>query len=235
MKVTRGVLSGLLTIFLLGCSLRGKQQASIPPPVAPKPVVSQPEPEPPPVQAAVSIPQTRVQLPTPQPISEEALSSIPSNSPSRSDAPGPARNPRRASSAPAVSLPSSNPMPPPSQPAASGIPSPTVPRTEVSQSQPEALPAQPVEEQPRPRIRPVLSAAERRQKSEEIESRWREVNSMLTQASNRQLSDEQLNTVNRIKSFLSMSEEALRRGDIRQADALSDRALLLAGDLPGAR
>src|ERR1039458_4370752 len=70
MKAT-ALLTALLSILLAGCELRGKPAKSAVPPAAPKPVASAaPAPAPPP---ALSIPQTRVELPKPQPVDPAAL------------------------------------------------------------------------------------------------------------------------------------------------------------------
>src|ERR1019366_8693246 len=70
MKAT-ALLTALLSILLAGCELRGKPAKSAVPPAAPKPVASAaPAPAPLP---ALSIPQTRVELPKPQPVDPAAL------------------------------------------------------------------------------------------------------------------------------------------------------------------
>src|ERR1019366_1289973 len=69
MKAT-ALLTALLSILLAGCELRGKPAKSAVPPAAPKPVASAaPAPAPLP---ALSIPQTRVELPKPQPVDPAA-------------------------------------------------------------------------------------------------------------------------------------------------------------------
>src|ERR1035438_7517208 len=59
--IPKALVTALLSILLAGCELRGKPAKSAVPPAAPKPVASAaPAPAPPP---ALSIPQTRVELP----------------------------------------------------------------------------------------------------------------------------------------------------------------------------
>ena len=48
------------------------------------------------------------------------------------------------------------------------------------------------------------------------------------------LSDSEKDSVDRIRSFVNLSRQAQERGDIQQASALADRALLLAKELLGA-
>src|ERR1039458_753861 len=61
-------------IVLAGCSLRGKPAKTAIVPAAPKPVVAPAPAAPPP---ALSIPQTRVELPKPQPVDPAALATEP--------------------------------------------------------------------------------------------------------------------------------------------------------------
>src|ERR1035438_7667652 len=69
--IPKALVTALLSILLAGCELRGKPAKSAVPPAAPKPVASAaPAPAPPP---ALSIPQTRVELPKPQPVDPAAL------------------------------------------------------------------------------------------------------------------------------------------------------------------
>jgi hypothetical protein len=64
------LLTALLSMVLAGCTLRGKPKAVLPP-AAPQPAaIPAPPPTPPP---PLSIPQTRVELPKPQPVDPAAL------------------------------------------------------------------------------------------------------------------------------------------------------------------
>src|ERR1035438_2423785 len=84
-------------IVLAGCSLRSKPAKSAVAPAAPKPVVAPAPAAPPP---ALSIPQTHVELPKPQPVDPAALATEPKppEPPEPPPAPVPAR-PRRAAAA----------------------------------------------------------------------------------------------------------------------------------------
>jgi hypothetical protein len=186
-------------VALTGCSVRKVKAAPVAAP--------QPAPAVEPARAAVpeeplSIPQTNVELPSPQPISPEALASIP---PSQ-EQPEPI---------------------PPSRPARSRVTQgPARPET-VSPETPPAV----TETPPRSRIQALLPAEERLKIKEGVENRWREINDRLSRISYEKLPPEQKSTVERIRSFLSLSERAYNRGDMRQADSLSERALVLARDL----
>src|SRR5450759_5943958 len=101
----KALLTAVFSILLAGCSLRGNPAKSAAPPAAPKPVVA-PAPAPPP--PALSIPQTRVELPKPQAVDPAALATEPRPpelpEPEPPPAAAPAR-PRRTS--PAASQPAS--------------------------------------------------------------------------------------------------------------------------------
>lgn len=195
----------LLSLALAGCELRKKNAVSTPP--SPKP--SAPAAKPPATVAdePLSIPQTRVQLPPRQPISPEALASIPPQ-PVLETPPNipPQISPRRASAAPV-------PIAPPPQPTK------------------ESKPAEPE----RPAIETMLSEDARRQLINEIEGRLKKTQEILSQLHPRRLSAEQRDVVARAHSFVKLSNEALKRGDTTQAGELADRALLLAGDLARGR
>ena len=195
----------LWTLTLPGCFVRfgraaAKPVANAPPPAAP----AQPQVE----TAAdlpISVPQTQVTLPSPQPIQAEALAVI------------------RVESPPAA---------PPSQAAK---PRPATPRTEPRQQiSVQTAPAGPQPPPPpvsRPPIRPVESDAERGRLMTEISTRKRQVQDTLSKARNRQLSEKEKNSVERIQAFLEQTETALKNQDLQQAAALSNRALLLSQDL----
>jgi hypothetical protein len=69
-----------------------------------------------------------------------------------------------------------------------------------------------------------------------IEARKREIRDRLAQVSSRRkLSEQERNIVERVDSFLRLSDDAAKRGEMTQADALSERALVLARELQVAR
>ena len=200
----------LLTLCLIvccvlatGCSLKAGGGKPKPVAAAPKPAA----PDPPPSDTAsdlpLSIPQTQVTLPRPQPIQAEALATV---------------------------RPESQPSPEPANPAVR--PPRTPPRNESRQQ--AVAPAQPAGPQPpaiqpsRVRIRPVESAAERKRLMAGINTRKRQVQEILGKVRNRTLTEAQKSAVERIQAFLEQTDAALKDQDLQQADALSNRALLLS-------
>jgi len=150
----------------------------------------------------ISVPQTQVILPTPQPIQAEALAvkvePPPTTAPPSQTAkprPAPRSEPRQTTSqAPA------GPQPPP--PAAS-----------------------------RRRIRPVESPEERNRLTTEIVASQRQVHDNLAKAKTRQLTEAEKSAVERIVAFLDQADAASKDQDLQQAAALSNRALVLSQDL----
>ena len=201
--IVAGCCSWMLT--LPACSMRSGQAsanpvASAPPPAAPDPSPVETATDPP-----ISVPQTQVTLPNPQPIQAEAQS-VP-----------------KVDSPPAAA-PASQPVKPRSPPAA--------PRAEPrQQTAGQPGPAPPPATASRRRIRPMESAAERGRLMGEITTRQRQVQDNLAKARNRQLSDAEKGAIERIRAFLEQAETALKNQDLQQAAALSNRALLLSQDL----
>src|SRR5579885_1234331 len=217
MKPTAILAVAGLLISMAGCSLRGTPKTVATPP-PPKPVsVVKPQPPPPEIPSEpLSVPQTRVSLPSPQAIDPAALAVSPEPAP----VPRPARTRTRSLRSPS---PMVGPVPPP---AAAAAQSPA----------PDSTAAQtPTPSDERPRIQPIVPAEEVHRIQETIEARKREVNERLAQARRRQLSGAEQNVVSRVRSFLNLSDEAARRGDMTQADALSERAVVLARELQVAK
>ena len=155
----------------------------------------------------ISVAQTNVILPKPQPIQAGALSAPPpeithppepSSPAARPRIPVPKPEPRQQATAP----PAQVPTPPPASPAVS-----------------------------RRRIRPVESPAERNRLLTEVASRQRQAQDLLGKARTRPLSDAEKGATERIQAFLDQTEAALKDQDLQQADALSSRALLLCQEL----
>ena len=192
------LLTALPGILLAGCSLRGNPAKSAVPPAAPKPVVA-PAPAPPP--PVLSVPQTRVALPKPQPVDPAALATEPASAPPEPPptSAAPART-RRA--APAASQPAAPP------PAAAAPP-------------PE----------PRETVQEIVPAAELKRLQEEAQQRRREANQILDQVGRRQLTGAQQNVAASIRNFLALSVEAEKHNDLRQANSLAERAQILAKEL----
>ena len=204
-------LQRLLTLCLIvcsvlatpGCSLRAGGGKLKPIAAAPKPAA----PDPPSSDTAsdlpLSVPQTQVTLPSPQPIQAEALATV---------------------------RPESQPSPEPANPAVRP-PRSTPPRNESRQQAigpPQPAAAPPATQPSRVRIRPVESAAERRRLMAGINTRKRQVQEILGKVRNRTLTEAQKSAVERIQAFLEQTDAALKDQDLQQADALSNRALLLS-------
>jgi hypothetical protein len=92
MKRTEAILVGCLAISLAGCALRGAPKTANAIPPVPKPAVA-PPPAPP---QPLSIPQTNVALPEPQPLEPAALETSPPEPPPETAAPRPKPNSNRA-------------------------------------------------------------------------------------------------------------------------------------------
>jgi hypothetical protein len=162
-------------------------------------------PEPP-----LSTPQTEAQLPAPQPISPEALATV-----------------QQPVEVEPVELP-----PPPKLPRRTSPPNP--PRVDAGQAEvPQVAP--PTVEEPRGRIQPMVPAEEARRIMDEIQKRKSEITTLVNRAKGRRLSENEQDALERIPSLVAQTDEAVGRGDIRQADKLSELALTLARTLQNER
>jgi hypothetical protein len=196
----KALLTALLSLLLAGCSLRGKPAKSAVPPAAPKPAANAaPAPPPPP---PLSLPQTRVELPTPQPVDPAAFATEATTPEPPPAAAAPARS-RRGT--PAVS--------PASQPAS---PPPVV---------------TPPPEPPRETVQEIVPAAELKRLQDQAHARRRDVTQILYVLGRRRMTGDQLKVADTIRSFLALSEDAEKHNDMRQADALAERAQILAKEL----
>jgi len=204
MRLVPKITIGALALLLSACELKVKQ-AKTPPPPQPAPAVTVPPSAPAPTEP-LSIPQTQVMLPRPQPLNPEALVTPP---PTTSTEP----------STPRVTSRRSHGGTPP---AAKASPSPKPEAAETADTPPALA------EAPRPRIEPLLPEDQRRQLQEEISSRLKEVEQMLNRIAAKHPSRSATET---IKSFKDLSYQALEQGDIQKAKGLADRAFLLAQDL----
>src|SRR5262249_26334199 len=150
----------------------------------PKPAVS---PVPPVNQdaAQLSIPQTSVRLPPPQPVNPAALAKVPDAAPPPEEPAQPQSNPKPRRTAPAAAV--------------AAIP----PKTEsvLTAPLPAAPPPAAAATEERPRFQALLPPEEQRRIEQAIESRTREVNERLKQAERRRLSQQEENIVSKIKSF----------------------------------
>jgi hypothetical protein len=125
------------------------------------------------------------------------------------------------------------PAPPVEQPAA---PKPVRRTTTVTPPpKPEVVgpAAQPAAEPERPPIQEIVPEDERRRFQESADARKRETRQLVEQARAHRLNTDQKKMVTRIQSFVTQSDDAEKHGDMRQADALAERALVLAKELAG--
>jgi len=206
MRLGPKVTMGVMALLLSGCEMN-LRRAKTPP--APQPTTAAAE-EPPPAPAPsepLSIPQTQVKLPRPQPIDPEALATPPSP-PSEPSATHTPRKAKRTGPQPAAAPPvKSDPV-------------------ETAET-----PAPATAETPRPSIEPVLPEEKRRQLQEDVASRLRDVDQKLTRLAALRLSQSDQASVERIRQFAKLSQDALYRGDLQMANSLAERALIAAQEL----
>jgi hypothetical protein len=195
-------LLAVLVVCLSSCALRKPQTVKAAPPApAPSAAATAPAVAPPPL----SIPQTDVHLPPPQPVTAEAAAT--------------AQPPEEHAAAPPPPRPVSHSKPlPVSRPADTAAPA----------AAPAAGPAAPPEHPP---IEEVTNAAEQKRFQDEAATRKREVRQIIDPIDRRRLNRQQRTTLDRIQSFLKQSDEAEGRGEMRQASELAQRALVLAREL----
>src|SRR5581483_5409448 len=219
----------LFTVMLAlsSCVTATKKSAAKTPaaPAAPPPVATAKPPAPP---APVSTPQTQVQLPPPQGLSPEALATIP---------PAPEGLPSPKSSTATKNGGQSKP------PAASVQTPPAAKTEQPAQTAETPAPVQgpptppvipPAEEQPT-HLQPVYSEEERRRIAGDLERRKTEIEGILRNISQNRMSADQTGMVQRIRSFVTTAEDQVKRGDYRSAEALSERALILAKEMASGR
>ena len=196
---------GVSALLLSACEMRLPRAKTAPPP---QPASAKAEPPPEPASSEpLSIPQTDVRLPKPQPIDPQALATPPTPSAEPSQPHPSHRSGRRQGPQPASAAP-------PGKPEAV-----------------ETAEAPPAGETQRPPIGPVLSDDERRRLNEDIASRLRDVDQMLVRITALRLTDAEKASADRIRSFLKLSRDAMEHGEIQQASALADRAVLLAQEV----
>jgi hypothetical protein len=194
-----------MMVALAGCTLHASRQAAPPPAPTPEAAVKQ-SPAPP-----LSIPQTSAVLPSPQPVNPDA---IPRDPPPREPLPA------EKAEVPAARTP----------PKAGGLrakQTDTAGTSAPPETEEPAAPAPAVSE--RAPLQPILSSDQQNQLKSAIAGRKRDVNNLLNKANEHAGNDQTL--IDRIHSFLKLSDDAAQRGDYTQADALSERALVLAQEL----
>jgi hypothetical protein len=205
-KATQAILAACMAISLAGCVLRGAPKTAAAVPAAPTPVVSAPPAPPPP---PLSIPQTSVELPKPQPLDPEALILAPQAEPVPETSTA-ARSTRR-SNTPAP-VPVTNAPPP---------------------AETQAAPPQPEPE--RPPIQEIIPAAEQKRLQDSVKNRKAEINQILGQTNIRGLTTKQQGLVRTIRALVELADDAEKHGDFRQADLNAERAQVLARELQGGK
>ncbi|MBS1856380.1 MAG: hypothetical protein JST11_13520 [Acidobacteria bacterium] len=199
MKLAPACIAAGLALMSAGCVVSGKNaKNAAATPAAVKPAAA-PAPAPPP--QPLSIPQTQVELPRPQPVDPAALS--PNTPP-----------PVEAAAPPPVQRPPARPRPE---------------RRVEAPATPAAQPAAP--EPAQPQIQEIVPPAEARRLQDQAQARRREVEQILEQLRRRRLNAAQRNVITNINAFVLSSLDAEKRGDMKLADALADRAQVLAKDL----
>ena len=200
-----------LMLALAGCTLHANRQAALPP--APKPDVVKPAADPP-----LSIPQTSASLNTPQ---EWNAAAIPIEqppeppAPEKVDVPPPAtHNQHKPGGSPAKPSEASRTTETPDPAAAQDPEQPAAAAPAASETAP---------------FQPIMPAEQQNQLKAAIAARRRDIQSLLTKAGEHPGNDKTL--VDRIKSSLNLADDAEKRGDYTQADAFSQRALVLAQEL----
>ncbi|HEY1336103.1 MAG TPA: hypothetical protein VGF59_01270 [Bryobacteraceae bacterium] len=212
MRSAQAILVGFLALSLSGCILGGKPKTVQAAPT-PKPAAAAPKPPPPP---PLSIPQTQVTLPPAQPVNPDALATAPPEEPA-GGTPAPPRPTNRRGTPRPQQTPTQAPETPP--------PAATVP----------AGPPAPAPEAPRPKIEEIVPAAEQKQLQESAVAGRREARQILDQMRGHRLNGTQKTLRSNIESFLNLSEQAEKRNDMRSAQALAERALVLARELKGGK
>jgi hypothetical protein len=81
----------------------------------------------------------------------------------------------------------------------------------------------------------VLTTDEKKRLQESADSQKLEIRRLLAQTKSHHPTAEANHEIKRIQSLVAQSNEAEKRGDMRQADALAERALILARGLNGAK
>jgi hypothetical protein len=173
--------------------------------VTPAPIVTKPAAPPPPAPPPEPLSVTQTQVELPRP---QALdpAALSADTPVQVEPP---------------------PAPTPSRPSTTRRP----PRTETAP--PATPPATPAEAAPA--IREIIPPAESKRLQEQAQMRRREVLGILDQLTHRNLSNAERDVVTRINGFLNDSLDAEKKNDMKLADALADRAQVLAKDLINAK
>jgi hypothetical protein len=196
-KISLGILAAAATFTLAGCAARAKTTSANPASMKPAAPVA---PTPPP---ALSVPQTQVELPKPQPYDRSALDTAPA-------VPADAA----ASKPPATTTPPRNPR--------------QTTRTDTPPPPPPVTPT----EAARPQVQEIISAPDLKRLQDSAQSRKKEVAGIMNQFQKRRgLSQSQKIKVGEVHNFVKLSDDFERRGEMRQADAMAEKAQILAREL----
>jgi hypothetical protein len=165
--------------------------------------------------------------------------------------PQPAVQPKAAPPPEPLSIPQTQVQLPPPQPVnldALAVPTPPEPvepapapkpvrRTAAGsppQPKPEIVgPVAPPAEPERAPVQEIVPADERKRYQESADASKREIRQLLEHARAHRLTADQKKMVTRVQAFVTQSDDAEKRGDMRQADAFAERGLVLAKDLAG--
>jgi hypothetical protein len=164
--------------------------------------------------------------------------------------PQPAVQPKPAPPPEPLSIPQTQVQLPPPQPVnqeALAVPAPPEPveappapkpvRRTVSGApapKPEVVgPVAPPAEPERAPIQEIVPADEKKRYQDSADNTKREIRHLLEEAKAHRLTAERNKVVKRIQLFVTQSDDAEKRGDMRQADALAERGLVLAQALAG--
>lgn len=200
MKPAAAILTAGLAMLLAGCLVRGTPKTVQAAPAAPKPAVAPAPAAPPP---PLSIPQTHVELPPPQPLTDEAL---------------------------ATTQPPEEPAPTPPAPKPARPTRPAATHSEPA-AQPPAVVGPPAEPAERPPVGELLSQEEQRQLLGEMQRARQDARRLLDNASAHRLNRQRQQLKQSVEQYLKLSEEAEKHGDLRQARELADRAAVLAKEI----
>jgi len=207
------ILVAAMAAWLTGCVLTGKQgrnTAAIP--ATPR-QVAPPVVPPPPPPSQLSIPQTQVELPPAQPVSDEA---------------------RKTTEAPGEVAAAPPPVTRPKRPA-NRDPAATTRTETVGPATPPPAAAPPPVENERPNIQEIISPQEQSRLQAEATKSKREIQQRLDQARRRRLNPQETAIRDEVASYLRLSNEAEKQGDMRKANEFAERGLLRAKDLNGGR
>jgi hypothetical protein len=98
-----------------------------------------------------------------------------------------------------------------------------------------ALPPAAAPPETSPIIKEIVPEAELKRLQDQAAARRREAKQIVDQLAHRQLSAAKREQINNIESFIGSSLEAEKRGDVKTADVLAERAQILAKDLLNAK